>query len=498
MTAGDQMAGRTQLEFGFANANAAPARKPGKRRRILLLGDYAGTNPGRPPLAARRIVPIDIDNLDRVLAHIAPHCSAALEGQAIPLDFREMEDFHPDSLYQHLPVFRQWRELRQRLQNPSTYPAAAAELQQGLGLTQATETVAITGLAAQDDAGLLNRLLGGNADSLTPAAKPPTEPIQALIAKLVSPHLDKAPDLSQQAQYLSAVDDALQTDMRQILHDSRFQGLEAVWRGTEWLIDKLADGEAVQAHLLDVSLVELMEDLIACGGQADKTAIFKLLTESSLAAPGGEAWHLTLGLYTFGEAVPDLALLEMLGAVSAVCGGSFMAAASEKLLGCPALAQTPDAGDWQTPAEPLAQAWHTLRRSAAADYIALALPRFLLRTPYGRQSSPTEKFRFEEMTAKPDHRHYLWGNPALACAELLARMWQAEDGGEGGDLRTTPALPLHVFDDGSGQDIKPCAEVYLNEKTAHAILDAGIIPLLSLRHQDRAIIPGLRSLATKA
>jgi len=138
-----------------------------------------------------------------------------------------------------------------------------------------------------------------------------------------------------------------------------------------------------------------------------------------------------------------------------------------------------------------------LRKSPAARSIELALPRFMLRRPYGKKSNPVENFRFEEMPPRPAHETYLWGNPALICAEIISRGWLEGDD-EPGTLRDTGTLPFHIYDDGSGQAIKPCAEVYLNEKTANVILDAGIIPVLSVRNQDRAIVPRLMTIAEPA
>src|SRR5207247_150251 len=42
-------------------------------------------------------------------------------------------------------------------------------------------------------------------------------------------------------------------------------------------------------------------------------------------------------------------------------------------------------------------AWQELRRSAEAPWIGLALPRFLVRLPYGTSTSPVESLEFEEM-----------------------------------------------------------------------------------------------------
>ena len=60
-----------------------------------------------------------------------------------------------------------------------------------------------------------------------------------------------------------------------------------------------------------------------------------------------------------------------------------------------------------------------MRAQPDAAWLGLALPRFLLRLPYGKKTDRCERFDFEELPDDPLHEHYLWGSPALACAVLL-------------------------------------------------------------------------------
>ena len=85
------------------------------------------------------------------------------------------------------------------------------------------------------------------------------------------------------------------------------------------------------------------------------------------------------------------------------------------------------------PSPEAAQAWQALRNLPEAAYIGLALPRFLLRLPYGADTEPVEAFDFEEMSSPFDHESFLWGNPGFACALLLGQAfslngWQLRPG----------------------------------------------------------------------
>ena len=136
---------------------------------------------------------------------------------------------------------------------------------------------------------------------------------------------------------------------------------------------------------------------------------------------------------------------------------------------------------------------------AEAAYLGLALPRFLLRLPYGKDTSPVEEFDFEEMPAGSDHDGYLWGNPAIACVYLLAesflrRGWNFH----AGSVREITDLPLHVYQDDDESRIKPCAEALLGDEAMAAILDKGLMPLLSVRDRDAVRLARFQSLTCPA
>jgi len=166
------------------------------------------------------------------------------------------------------------------------------------------------------------------------------------------------------------------------------------------------------------------------------------------------------------------------------------------VLGCESLAKMPDPKQWRRMTEPEGtRAWEALRRLPEAAYLGLALPRFLLRLPYGAATDPTERFEFEEMDTVPEHKHYLWGNPAFACAYLIAQAFSEN----GWDLRPGAVgeienLPLHVYREKGESRITPCAEVLLTEQAAETILDRGFMPLLSFKSQDRIRLARFQSL----
>ena len=146
-------------------------------------------------------------------------------------------------------------------------------------------------------------------------------------------------------------------------------------------------------------------------------------------------------------------------------------AADENLVGCESFAETPKAEHWQYEISPeVQQAWALMRKSPMAKSISLALPRFLLRSPYGSKATPVKAFAFEEMSDRPEHEDYLWGNPAFLKAEQIARAF-IESGWQMymASVLDTEDMPVHYFEEGGQTLVKPCAEIPLADSGASRI-----------------------------
>jgi type VI secretion system protein ImpC len=103
----------------------------------------------------------------------------------------------------------------------------------------------------------------------------------------------------------------------------------------------------------------------------------------------------------------DAKLLARIAQVAASAGAPFTAGASPSLLGCDSALDLRDSRRWkiQISAE-TATFWQSLRSAPEARFVGLALPRFLLRLPYGKDTEPVELFQFEEMPDPAAHENY--------------------------------------------------------------------------------------------
>ena len=119
-----------------------------------------------------------------------------------------------------------------------------------------------------------------------------------------------------------------------------------------------------------------------------------------------------------------------------------------------------------------------------------------MRLPYGERNDPVEQFAFEELTEVRNHEHYLWGNPAFVCAMALTKSFTRDDHHvRRWETIEIDDLPAHTYREDGEIKLQPCAEVLLGDRAAEAILNQGIMPLLSYPDRNAARLGELRTLA---
>lgn len=482
------MAGRIGFEvnLGTARDRGGALLRRSDTLRVLVLADFSGRrNRGleaAPELASRPILPVDLDNFDEVLQRTSPSLALGAgsdEAAGLTVRFESLDDFHPDRLYASLEPFRSLRESRDRLLDPQTFQHEASRLMEQP--------------RPEDPADLLQRLIGAPAAASRPTA--PAGVVDGLIRSVVQPHI-KSGSTRSSAPYIAALDASLSELMRAVLHNSDFQALEATWRGVRTLVDSLALGEEVTLHIVDVSKDELLADLEASRGQPQASAAHRLLAESGRGGVDATPWSLLVAHYSFGANADDVALLAHLGVIASRAGGPLLAAAEPSLAGCERLGEDAEPHRWAFGDPDVERLWSALRRSPIAPWLGLALPRILLRLPYGAKTDAVESFAFEELSTAAGHEEYLWGNPSLACAGVVARAF-LEDGT---DLSVDGPvdiddLPAHVRDHDGVRRLQACAEFLLPVRVGEALLQRGMIPLLSYGNRNTVRVVGLQSIA---
>ncbi len=378
---------------------------------------------------------VDRDNFDDALDGMHPE----LRLPGIHLEFSELDDFHPDHIYAETGTFQKFAEERQR---PLPVAPKRAETRK------------------PDHAGgsLLDTMLDESGEESAPGLEEGGD-LASFLKKVTAPHLVPRENPRQKEQ-AERVDSSAAAAMRGILHHPDFQALEAAWRAVLMLVRGLDTDEDLKVYICDATLDELA---------ADPAGTEKLFHN------GERAWALIAANYVFRQTPAYAKLLGSLGRMARSAGAPIVAEA--------------------TPPSDESPEWHALRQTPEAHWIGLALPRFLLRLPYGRKTSPVESFEFEEMP-ESIHQNYLWGNPAFCCAYLLGQTFLT-DGWEmrPGTHRQIDGIPLHVYSEGGESHMKPCAEVLMTEKDAGVLMAEGIMPLATMKDQDAVLLVRFQSIA---
>lgn len=465
-----------RFEIGLT-AGGEPAHdatpRPDTPFRIALMGDFGRR--GDPARTARPVL-VDRDNLEEVMARLGVTVHVPLAGeQPLALSFAELDDFHPDRLFAKLEPFQALRQLRSELGEPATFARAAARMRAATG-APATEAAP----PPDDPAQLLSQILGEEPALPKPKSGPSAGSLEEFLRGVVAPHLVPRIDQAKKAELEAVVDEAASARMRELLRNPEFRAVEAAWRGAWWLVRRLETDSLLQVHLIDLP----------------KTALADTGTVERLLDADGQPWGLLVGLHAFTADMDDVELLAYMARLGRHLGAPFIAEAGPRLLGCGSLAQAPYPADWQPLTGKEAQAWDELRQLPEAAYLGLALPRFLLRLPYGKEAASVEQFGFEELGPGPDHEAFLWGSPGLLCACLFGEAFSRFGWAFGRRLgREVAGLPMSVYQEDGESRAKPCGEVVLGDRAAEAILARGLIPVLSASGSDAVQLPCLQSLA---
>jgi type VI secretion system protein ImpC len=486
-------------------------RKDATPFRILVMGDFSGRGDLAPAgsfdPAVRRVYRVDAENLDDIIGKTGVEVRLPLNGDENPpvaIRFSCLDDFRPEALFRNLEVFASVKEARKRISEPGFFarrkegspmegPASAPH---SLDPKVLAETLVTSELESQ--ASLFQDLLKKPAAEPRESRSNVNVLLENFLKKVVSPHLDPDADLRQAA--LKGIEEIIGALVRAILHYPDFQAVEAAWRGLDFLVSRVETGGELQICLLDISKAELASDLCLNDNLAE-SATYRLLVEQTLGTPGAEAWSLIVGNYTFECLSGDIGLLGRIAKIAEAAGAAFIAQAGSSLLGCKSISDisNPREWKWPDPQNPDGAAWEALRRIPQASWVGLALPPILLRLPYGTGTEPVEGFAFEEFEGVPEHERYLWGNAAFFCASLVAQSFMEEGWDfKPGSVQEANGFPVHTYISAGKTVSTPCAGVLLTQTAAEAILEKGIMPLLSYRDQDRVRLGRFQSIAYPA
>ena len=220
---------------------------------------------------------------------------------------------------------------------------------------------------------------------------------------------------------IKQIDKLITEQLNHVMHAPEFQALEASWRGLHHLVMKSETGTQLKIRLLNISRNEIQRDLDSAV-EFDQSALFKKIYEEEYGTFGGAPFSVLIGDYYFGRHPRDIALLEKISNVAAAAHAPFIGGVSPLMFDMQSFTTIGEPRDLAKVFESTEMIkWRDFRKSEDSRYCALALPRILLRLPYGEATNPVEGVSYEEDVDGTDHSKYLWGNAVWALGERLTK-----------------------------------------------------------------------------
>ncbi len=300
---------------------------------------------------------------------------------------------------------------------------------------------------------------------------------------------------------IAEIDKKLTEQINEVLHHPDFQALESAWRGLHYLVNNTETDENLKIRVMNISKKDMSKTLRKFKGTAwDQSPIFKKIYEEEFGQFGGQPYGCLVADYFFDHSPPDVELLGEMSKIAAGAHAPLITGANPTLFQMDSWSELANPRDltkiFQTPEY---ASWRSLRESEDSKYVALTMPRFLGRLPYGAKTDPVEAFAFEEATDGSDPSKYGWVNAAYGMAVNINRSFKqygwcsrirgVESGG------AVMNLPSHTFptDDG-GVDMKCPTEIAISDRREAELSKNGMMPLIHRKNSDVAAFIGAQSL----
>ncbi|MFC4299685.1 MAG: type VI secretion system contractile sheath large subunit [Castellaniella sp.] len=314
--------------------------------------------------------------------------------------------------------------------------------------------------------------------------------IQTFISTLLDP--SRATDritASLADDMIAELDKKLCRQVDEILHHPDFQRLESSWRSLKFLIDRTNFRENIKIQIMNVSKDDLLSDF-EDSPEVTKSGLYKNCYTAEFGQFGGQPFGAIIANYEFGPGSSDVKLLQYCASVASMSHAPFIAAAGAQFFGLDDFAKLPDLKDLSSIFEmPQYTKWNGFRESEDARNVGLVLPHFLLRTPYGNDTTPSKKFNYEE-DVSAGNGAFLWGNAAFAFASRLTASfadyrWSANIiGPQGGG--TVGDLPIYNYEAMGEIQTKIPTEVLISERREFELAEQGFIGLAMRKNSDNA------------
>ena len=294
---------------------------------------------------------------------------------------------------------------------------------------------------------------------------------------------------------IDEMDHQLSKQLDVLLHNEKLQKVEATWRGLSYLVMNTETSTHLKLRLINVSKDELREDLEKAI-EFDQSALFKMVYEEEYGTFGGHPYSSLMADFEFDATSPDMSLLEKLAHVGAAAHAPVLTGAEATMFNLDTYA---DLGKPRDLAKIFESAdkikWRSFRDMEDSRYVALCLPKVLMRLPYGPETLPVHGINYEEVVDGKSLTTFVWGNPAYMLAQRVTNAfalygWTAAIRGvEGGGL--VEGLPSYTFKTTEGDIALKCpTQIAITDRREKELSDLGFISLCHCKGTDKAAFFG--------
>ncbi|MCZ6578893.1 MAG: type VI secretion system contractile sheath large subunit [Gammaproteobacteria bacterium] len=313
--------------------------------------------------------------------------------------------------------------------------------------------------------------------------------IQAFIGDLLTPQR-KGEKVEQKVvdNMIAEIDNRISMQVDEIIHHESFQKMESAWRGLKMVVDRTDFRENIKMELLSVSKEELLEDF-EDAPDVTKSGLYKHVYSAEFGQFGGQPYGAIISDYQFGPGAQDVKLLGQVASVSAMSHAPFIGGAGAEFFGLDNFDGMPNLKDLESIFEgPQYAKWQSFRESDDSRNVGLAMPRFMLRQPYGDEN-PSKTFNYKE-SVDGSKENFLWGNSSFAFATNLTRSyakyrWCPNVIGptSGGVIED---LPMHKYEENGEMKTMPPVETKLSDRREFELSEQGFMGLTVRKGTDNA------------
>ncbi len=500
--------------------------------RVLVIGNFSGSDDRDPLQASKSLADRSIyrirkrEDFDTVLQEIDPWLTFTVPNRIsadekseveIRLDFKSIRDFHPDAIVTKVPILSALLEKRKQILHAKlmmlTDPEPKEKLQQFLQggvsnidqLLELLKTVGTSGTTEDKKA------------ISAPEARPTTlieKDVQELIGKFATDDEKSVIDTAveelakkighkyggyvlrteQIDEVIAAIDERLSDQMDEILHHNAFRRLESAWRAVHYLVQGSRFSEPVSIGILDATKEQIRDDL----STADKipplkaSALWQKVYWQAFNLPGKVPYTVMIADFQFDNSEPDIELLRQLGILGEWAQTPFIGNAAASFFGYEHFQEVTSDRYLENKLQEgsVYASWRELREEDCARYLGLALPRFMGRLFYGKETDPVKSFNYTETFADDGNDNSLWVNSSFALAANMIRCfemwgWSAKMVGidAGGRVEN---LPVFVYEEDNQSILKEPVEALLGQVKDLELSHQGFIPLVYINHRDYA------------